>query len=153
MWLIMELTLQDDNIRNQLRTAIIHGEKIQDTLAQIGISENTYYVNYWRNTKGLRDFIIQAENERLKRIARKNIDDIVSMDTNDKDDIRYLKIKADMSAFVAETLDKENFSKKTDDNADQRTPINIQVNTYKKIQKLKGQIKDTSKTLPPPAKP
>jgi viroplasmin and RNaseH domain-containing protein len=143
MWLIMELTLQDDNIRNQLRTAIIHGEKIQDTLAQIGISENTYYVNYWRNTKGLRDFIIQAENERLKRIARKNIDDIVSMDTNDKDDIRYLKIKADMSAFVAETLDKENFSKKTDDNADQRTPINIQVNTYKKIQALK-------KALPKP---
>ena len=139
----MELTLQDDNIRNQLRTAIIHGEKIQDTLAQIGISENTYYVNYWRNTKGLRDFIIQAENERLKRIARKNIDDIVSMDTNDKDDIRYLKIKADMSAFVAETLDKENFSKKTDDNADQRTPINIQVNTYKKIQALK-------KALPKP---
>ena len=146
MWLIMELTLQDDNIRNQLRTAIIHGEKIQDTLAQIGISENTYYVNYWRNTKGLRDFIIQAENERLKRIARKNIDDIVSMDTNDKDDIRYLKIKADMSAFVAETLDKENFSKKTDDNTDQRTPINIQVNTYKKIQKLK-------KELAPPNKP
>ena len=142
----MELTLQDDNIRNQLRTAIIHGEKIQDTLAQIGISENTYYVNYWRNTKGLRDFIIQAENERLKRIARKNIDDIVSMDTNDKDDIRYLKIKADMSAFVAETLDKENFSKKTDDNTDQRTPINIQVNTYKKIQKLK-------KELAPPNKP
>ena len=145
LWKIMELTLQDDNIRNQLRTAILQGEKIQDTLAKIGISENTYYVNYWRNTKGLRDFIIQAENERLKRIARKNIDDIINMPERD-DDVRYLKIKADMTQFVAETLDKENFSKKNDDDKGDKTPINIAINNYKRIKEYK-------KSLPPPNKP
>lgn len=141
----MEITLQDDNIRNQLRTAILNGEKIQDILARLGISENTYYVNYWRDTKGLRQFIINAENERLKRIARKNIDDIISMPDRD-DDVRYLKIKADMTAFVAETLDKDNFSKKTDDNKDERTPVNIAINNYRRIQ-------DYKKSLPKPKEP
>ena len=142
---MQELSLQDDNIRNRLRTGIIAGKSIASILDEIGISENTFWVNYWRDTQGIRAFVVNAQNERLKQIARKNIDEIISMPNND-DDIRYLKIKADMTAFVAETLDKENFSKKTEDKGDERTPINIQVNTYKKIQNLK-------KRLAPPNKP
>jgi hypothetical protein len=145
MWEMQELSLQDDNIRNRLRTGIIAGKSIASILDEIGISENTFWVNYWRDTQGIRAFVVNAQNERLKQIARKNIDEIISMPNND-DDIRYLKIKADMTAFVAETLDKENFSKKTEDKGDERTPINIQVNTYKKIQNLK-------KRLAPPNKP
>jgi hypothetical protein len=70
----------------------------------------------------------------MKRLARKNLIEVAEMNVEDKEDVRYLKIKTDVSQFIAETADKENFSKKSDDNADQRTPINIQVNTYKKIQ-------------------
>jgi hypothetical protein len=72
--------------------------------------------------------------------------DVAEMDLSDKDDVRYLKIKTDVSQFIAETADKENFSKKSEDNKDERTPINIQVNTYKRIQNLK-------KSLPKPTKP
>ena len=84
--------------------------------------------------------------EYLKNLARKNLKEVAEMDTSNLDDVRYLKIKTDTSQFLAETADKENFSKKSDDNAEQRTPINIQVNTYKKIQNLK-------KRLAPPSKP
>ena len=140
-----ELTTQADDVKDKIRTRIVQGQKIKDIQAELNILPSTWDSWYYRNTQGFRDFVVNAHNERLKTIARQNIEDIISMPDRD-DDVRYLKIKSDMTAFVAETLDKENFSKKTDDNADQRTPINIQVNTYKKIQALK-------KSLPKPNKP
>jgi hypothetical protein len=149
MWEMNELTTQADDVKDKIRTRIVQGQKIKDIQAELNILPSTWDSWYYRNTQGFRDFVVNAHNERLKTIARQNIEDIISMPNRD-DDVRYLKIKSDMTAFVAETLDKENFSKKTDDNADQRTPINIQVNTYKKIQKLKESSK---KALPPPNKP
>jgi cupin superfamily acireductone dioxygenase involved in methionine salvage len=131
-----ELSLQNDSIRDKVRTMIINGQKIKDIQEQMGINAGTWDANYYRNTNGFRDFIVNAHNERLKKIARQNIEDIISMSVPD-DDVRYLKIKADMTAFVAETIDKENFSKKTDEDKDSRTPINIQLNTYERIKKLK----------------
>jgi hypothetical protein len=132
----MEVSLQNDNIRDKIRTMLINGQKIKDIQASFGINAGTWDANYYRNTNGFRDFVVNAHNERLKTIARKNIEDIISMPDRD-DDVRYLKIKSDMSAFVAETLDKENFSKRSDDNKDDRTPINIAVNTYKRIENYK----------------
>jgi len=148
MWIIMELSLQDTSARNRIRTLLIEGKNIKQIQEELGISPGTWDTYYWRDDKGFRQFIIEAQNERLKTIARKNINDIISMPDRE-DDIRYLKIKADMTAFVAETLDKENFSKKTEENTD-KTPINIAINNYKRIQSYK---KAVSKELPPPNKP
>ena len=140
-----DVSLINDDVRAKIRTCLLNGEKIIDIQAKMGISPSTWDVMYWKDYKGFRTFVLDCHDERLRTIARQNIDDIVSMPDN-PEDVRYLKIKADMTTFVAETVDKERFSKKTDDKGDERTPINIQVNTYKKIKALK-------KSLPKPSKP
>jgi hypothetical protein len=141
-----EVSLLLPDIQNKFRTLYMEGKNIKDILAILGIPENTYYSYLWRDQQGFRQFINAIEMEYLKNLARKNLKEVAEMDTSNLDDVRYLKIKTDTSQFLAETADKENFSKKSDDNAEQRTPINIQVNTYKKIQNLK-------KRLAPPSKP
>lgn len=44
-------------------------------------------------------------------LANRNIEAILQLDTNDKD---FVKTVSDMSKFVAETLDKKNYSKRTE---------------------------------------
>jgi len=143
MWEMNELILLDDTIKNKIRTAYLDGKNANEIIAEMGINKNTWYSWLWRDQHNFRSFINDCEMEYLRLIARKNLKEVAEMDLTGVDDVRYLKIKTDTSQFLAETADKENFSKKTDDNADQRTPINIQVNTYKKIQALK-------KALPKP---
>ena len=143
MWEMNELILLDDTIKNKIRTAYLDGKNANEIIAEMGINKNTWYSWLWRDQHNFRSFINDCEMEYLRLIARKNLKEVAEMDLTGVDDVRYLKIKTDTSQFLAETADKENFSKKTDDNADQRTPINIQVNTYKKIQALK-------KSLPKP---
>lgn len=139
-----DVSLLNDDVRAKIRTMIINGEKIKDIQATLGINCNTWDSFYWKDYKGFRSFILDAHDERLRMIARQNIDDIVNMPVNSDSDPRYLKIKADMSQFIAETVEKDRFSKKIEDNKDDRTPINIQVNTFKRIKELKKQL--------PPAK-
>lgn len=140
------LTLYNDDIAKLIRTEYLKGQKIKDIQAILGINPSTWDSWYYNDTKGFRAFMNNVEIEYLKRLARQNLMDVAEMDLSDKDDVRYLKIKTDVSQFIAETADKENFSKKSEDNKDERTPINIQVNTYKRIQNLK-------KSLPKPTKP
>jgi hypothetical protein len=144
--MIKDISLLENEARNKIRTLYNEGKNWTEIRAILDIPENTWYSYYWQDKQGFRRFIKDIENDYLRDIAKKNIKDIASMDIKDIDDVRYLKIKADMSTFIAETLDKEDFSKKTEDKGDERTPINIQVNTYKKIQNLK-------KRLAPPSKP
>jgi hypothetical protein len=140
------LTLYNDDIAKKIRTEYLKGQKIKDIQAILNINPSTWDSWMYNDTNGFRAFMNNVEIEYLKRLARQNLMDVAEMDVSDRDDVRYLKIKTDVSQFIAETADKENFSKKTEDNAEQRTPINIQVNTYKKIQNLK-------KRLAPPNKP
>jgi len=145
MWEMSNLSLLDDTTRNQIRTLIISGKNIKQIQEEMGISPGTWDTYYWRDDKGFRSFVLDCHDERLRIIARQNIDDIVNMPIGDDSDPRYLKIKADMTTFVAERVDKERFGKTTEDNGD-KAPINIAINNYKRIQTLKKQ-------LPPPEKP
>jgi hypothetical protein len=142
----MELSLQDTSARNRIRTLIVEGKNIKQIQELLGISPGTWDTYYWRDDKGFRNFVLDCQDERLRLLARKNIEEVANMVLPDTEDPRWLKIKTDTSQFIVETLEKDRFSKKTDDNKDERTPINIQVNTYKKIQNLK-------KRLAPPNKP
>jgi hypothetical protein len=109
----------------------------KDIQAEIGISPSTWDVCFWRNTQGFRDFIKDCQDERLRDLARKNILEAVEMPIPNTDDPRWHKIKTDTSQFILETLEKDRYSKKIDDNKDDRTPINIAVNTYKRIENYK----------------
>ena len=133
----MELSLQDNTARNQIRTLIVEGKKIKEIQEILGISAGTWDTYYWRDDKGFRSFVLDAHDERLRLIARQNIDDIVNMPVGDDSDPRYLKIKADMSQFIAETVGKDRFSKRIEEDGESKTPITIQLNTYEKIKKLK----------------
>jgi hypothetical protein len=139
--MIKDISLLEDSARNKIRTLYNEGKNWTEIRAILEIPENTWYSYYWQDKQGFRRFIKDIENEYLKDIAKQNIKDIANMNLSDKDDVRYLKIKADMSTFIAETLDKEDFSKKTEENTD-KTPINIAINNYKKIQAVKKQLKE-----------
>jgi hypothetical protein len=143
---MMELSIQNEQTLNRIRTLYLEGKRVKEIQEELGIVKGTWDNYFYLNKNAFRDFINACEIEYLKNLARKNLKEVAEMDTSNLDDVRYLKIKTDVSQFIAETADKENFSKKTEDNAEQRTPINIQVNTYKKIQNLK-------KRLAPPNKP
>lgn len=140
-----ELSLQNDNVRYKIRTMILSDMKIKDIQAELGISPSTWDVCFWRDTQGFRQFVKDCEDERLREYARKNIKDIITMNVPD-DDVRYLKIKSDMTAFVSERLEKDRFGKTNEDDGEAKTPINIAINNYKRIKEYK-------KSLPPPNKP
>jgi hypothetical protein len=142
----MELSLQDTSARNRIRTLIVEGKNIKQIQELLGISPGTWDTYYWRDDKGFRNFVLDCQDERLRLLARKNIEEVANMVLPDTEDPRWLKIKTDTSQFIVETLEKDRFSKKSEDKGDERTPINIQVNTYKKIQAYK-------KALPKPNKP
>jgi hypothetical protein len=116
---------------------ILSDMSFKDIQAEIGISPSTWDVCFWRNTQGFRDFIKDCQDERLRDLARKNILEAVEMPIPNTDDPRWHKIKTDTSQFILETLEKDRYSKKIDDNKDDRTPINIAVNTYKRIENYK----------------
>lgn len=140
------LTLYNDDIAKKIRTEYLKGQKIKDIQAILGINPSTWDSWMYNDTNGFRAFMNTVELEYMKRLARKNLTDVIEMDMSDRDDVRYLKIKTDVSQFIAETADKENFSKKTDDDKGDRTPINIAINNYKRI-------KDYKKQIAPPNKP
>jgi hypothetical protein len=130
-----ELSIQSDDVRYQIRTLVLDGKNYKEIQEILGIPEGTWNTWQYRDTNSFRGFLLDCHDERLRRIARKNIDEIISMSDRD-DDVRYLKIKSDMSAFVSERLEKDRFGKGQEDK-DERTPINIAVNTYKRIENYK----------------
>jgi len=148
-----EVSLLLPDIQNKFRTLYMEGKNIKDILAILGIPENTYYSYLWRDQQGFRQFINAIEMEYLKNLARKNLKEVAEMDLTGVDDVRYLKIKTDTSQFILETLEKDRYSKKTEDKGDERTPINIQVNTYKKIQAYKKALPKLPSSSSKPNKP
>lgn len=145
MWVIMELSLQDNTARNKIRTLIVEGKNIKQIQEELKISAGTWDTYYWRDDKGFRNFVLDCQDERLRLLARRNIEEVANMNIPNSDDPRWLKIKTDTSQFIAERLEKDRFSKKEEEDKDARTPINIAVNNYKRIQNIK-------KSLPPPEK-
>jgi hypothetical protein len=68
----------------------------------------------------------------MKNLARKNLTEVAEMNLDNYDDPRFLKIKTDVSQFIAETADRANFSKRVEE-VNNKQPINISINSYKKI--------------------
>lgn len=147
-----ELSLQNDLLRNRIRTMILEGKSNVEIQAELGIPKNTWDINYWRDTKEFRNFILDCHDERLRLQARKNIDNVTTMEIPDTTDPRWLKIKTDTSQFILETLEKDRYSKKEQENED-RTPINIQVNNYKRIKEYKKSLPSSERAALPPNKP
>jgi hypothetical protein len=123
----MSATLFDEELKNKIRTLYLNGNNYKQIMDILSINDNTWYSAYWKNQQGFRDHINNIEKELLIRQARANLKEVINMDIP-LDDPRWLKIKTDVSQFIAETLDKDNFSKKQEQGEQQPVTINIQSN-------------------------
>jgi hypothetical protein len=141
-----DTSLINDDVRARIRTRILEGQKITEIQAEMGLNASTWDFMFWKDYKGFRQFVLDCHDERLRMLARKNLEEVAQMNTDGLEDPRWLKIKTDTSQFIAERVDKERFGKTNEDNKSDKAPITIQVNNFKRLQKQK-------ESLPPPEKP
>ena len=114
----------DDNLFKDIKKAIIDGNNLRETAKVCGINEGTFYVWHSDNYLKLADKIEGWKRDRKIMLATRNLEEILDMDTDNnilKNDVVYtgkdpalLRIKADMTKFTLETLDKDNYSKRNE---------------------------------------
>ena len=95
----------------EIKQCIIDGKNLKETAKLCEINEGTFYVWHSDNHLGLADKIEGWKRDRKLMLADKNIETILTLDANDKD---FTKPVADMTKFVKETLDKKNYSKRSE---------------------------------------
>lgn len=113
-----------DELLDKIKECIINGNNLKETADIIGKSDEVFYQWHSKNYSGLADKIEGWKRDRKIMLANKNIEDILIMDKSDKES---LKVIQDTSKFVLETLDRENYSKRSEltgkDGKDLPTPI------------------------------
>lgn len=113
----MSERILDKELSLQIRKELVRGTKIIDIQAMFDINENTWDSWYYRDTQGFRSMVVEAKKERLIRKSEKISEDILDMqaiDTEGKVASDLLRIMQKESEFIRETLDKDNYSKRTD---------------------------------------
>lgn len=100
-----------DELVKQIKQSILDGNDLKTTANVCGINEGTFYVWHSDNYLKIADKIEGWKRDRKLNLADKNIEGILGLGISDKDS---LKVVADMSKFVKETLDKKNYSKRSE---------------------------------------
>lgn len=100
-----------DELVRQIKQSILVGNDLKTTANICGIPESTLYTWNSDNYLNINDKIEGWKRDRKLMLADKNIEGILCLGVSDKDS---LKVVADMSKFVKETLDKKNYSKKVE---------------------------------------
>lgn len=106
-----ETRLEDKDTLATIRECILEGMSYKETAEVCGIPLSTFYT--WRsdNYLGLADKMAVWRIESKLDRSDYNLDQILKLDVNDKDFVRPV---LDASKFVKETLDKENYSKRSE---------------------------------------
>lgn len=104
-------TTLDNNLLRKIKQSILDGNDLKKTANVCEIPESTLYTWHSDNYLTLADKIEGWRRDRKLMLANENIVKILQLDINDKD---FVKTVSDMSKFVAETLDKKNYSKRTE---------------------------------------
>ncbi len=97
-----------EELFKKIKQSILNGNDLRETAKVCEINEGTFYVWHSDNYLKLADKIEGWKRDRKLMLADKNIDSILELGISDK---QVLKVVADMSKFVKETLDKKNYSK------------------------------------------
>lgn len=97
-----------EELFKKIKQSILNGNDLRETAKVCKINEGTFYVWHSDNYLKLADKIEGWKRDRKLMLADKNIDSILELGISDK---QVLKVVADMSKFVKETLDKKNYSK------------------------------------------
>lgn len=104
-------TALDNDLLRKIKQSILDGNDLKKTANVCEIPESTLYTWHSDNYLTLADKIEGWRRDRKLMLANENIVKILQLDINDKD---FVKTVSDMSKFVAETLDKKNYSKRTE---------------------------------------
>lgn len=103
--------LLTDEVLKEIKQGILEGKTLKDIARDSKLNEGTLYVWHSDNYLNLADKVEGWKRDRKLMLADRNIEDILRLPTNDKDFVRTV---ADMSKFVKETLDKQNYSKRNE---------------------------------------
>ena len=106
-----EPMLEDKELLIKIKESILAGNDLRTTANVCEIPESTLYTWHSDNYLNIADKIEGWKRDRKLNLADRNIDGILCLGVADKDS---LKVVADMSKFVKETLDKENYSKRNE---------------------------------------
>lgn len=115
-------TILNDELLRKIKQSILDGNDLKTTASVCGIVESTLYCWSSDNYLKLADKIEGWRRDRKLILANKNIEEILVMDKSDKD---KLKVISDMSKFVAETLGKDVYSKRSELTGAEGGPVNI----------------------------
>lgn len=105
----------------KLHDAVLEGKSLKQFVKENGVKEDAVYEWSYANYLGFSDKVEGWRRDRKLMLAEKNIDEILEMKTTTRrivgigedaelvetDDPQVLRVKADMSKFVAETLGKD----------------------------------------------
>lgn len=100
-----------DELLVEIKQLILDGKNLKEIARIKEMPEVTIYKWHENNYLNFYDKVEGWRRDRKLMLANENIVKILQLDTNDKD---FVKTVSDMSKFVAETLDKKNYSKRTE---------------------------------------
>lgn len=122
-----------DKLFSEIKQSILDGNDLRKTAELCKIPESTLYTWHSDNYLNIADKIEGWRRDRKIILAAGNVDEILQMnviedkvgmfgpikDPETKERVKevntgILKVKADMSKFVLETLDKDNYSKRSE---------------------------------------
>ena len=115
-------TVLNDELYVKIRELYLEGKTVQDVATALDIPLETMQSWNTRNYHGFRDRMLSFKHERMLLKAEDNLDSMMEMDTQNtgttmKGDIfefndpRLVKVKADVSVFVSETLGRRHYTK------------------------------------------
>lgn len=115
----------DEELVREIKQSILSGNDLKTTANICEIPESTLYTWHSDNYLNIADKILNWKHERMLKLAEMNLEGIMGLGISDKDS---LKVVADVSKFVSETLGKKNYSKQLNtDLTSGGKPISINV--------------------------
>jgi hypothetical protein len=137
-----------------IREATLKGLTLAETAKFAQMNVDTFYVYHSDNYLNLADKIKIWKLDRKLALAEGNIEEILQMPIKDsfitkdgdlivKDDVGKLKVKADMSKFVAQTLGRADYAQRQEITGKDGSDLKIDVNDKELI----GVIKDFENKL------
>ncbi len=97
-----------EDLFRQIKESILNGNDLRETAKVCDIPESTLYTWHSDNYLNITDKVLSWKHERMLKLAETNLEGIMGLGISDKDSI---KVVADVSKFVSETLGKKNYSK------------------------------------------
>jgi hypothetical protein len=111
----------------KIKEAILEGFNLKQFAEQSKIPYSTLTGWTYENVANISDKIEGWKRDRKLKLADKNIEEILQLPTGDKD---FVKTVSDMSKFVKETLDKKNYSKRSELTGKDGESLTVKVINY-----------------------